>query len=332
MPLVTVLMPTYNAEAYLDEAIDSILSQSFSDFEFLIINDGSNDSSLDIIKSYQLTDNRIKLISRENEGLVRTLNQGVMAAKGRYIVRMDADDISISNRLEKLINFMDSHPEVDIAGSFVEGFGDGIKTSVWEFPSDHKAMRVRTIFTVPLCHGSAIFKSQLFKEYGLRFDKDFPHAEDYELFSRVASEVKFGMLPEVLYKVRYVQSSVSRNADREHKSRKKILSNIFLRTTQNLQLELTSGEKHLHYLLTTSERMQAQPLNVNEVRLYLLKLLDANKKTNWFDQCFFKAFITRKYFTVLYYQLLRHGIVSLRCFFSSLFFEGFWGVLMRKKV
>jgi len=115
MPKVTVLMPVYNAEKYLKEAIGSILGQSFSDFEFLIINDGSTDSSVKIIKSYD--DPRIRFIANEkNLGVIPTLNKGFALAQGEFIARMDADDISLPKRLELQADFMDKHPEAGAIG------------------------------------------------------------------------------------------------------------------------------------------------------------------------------------------------------------------------
>src|SRR5690606_5635129 len=113
--LVTVLMPAFNPGKYLPEAIESILSQTYSDFEFLIINDGSTDDTLEVIKSYK--DSRIRLISRENKGLINTLNEGIDAASGQLIARMDADDICLSTRLEKQVKFFDEHPDHVLVGA-----------------------------------------------------------------------------------------------------------------------------------------------------------------------------------------------------------------------
>ena len=119
MPKVTVLMPVYNGSKYLKAAIDSILSQSFTDFEFLIINDGSTDDSVKIINSYH--DQRIKLIDNKiNQGLVAVLNQGLKLAIGEYIARMDSDDFSTCNRLSQQVRFMDKHNDIGVLGSWVK--------------------------------------------------------------------------------------------------------------------------------------------------------------------------------------------------------------------
>ncbi|HIP11775.1 MAG TPA: glycosyltransferase family 2 protein, partial [Arcobacter sp.] len=102
-PMVSVLLSVYNGEKYLDEAIESILNQTYQDFEFIIINDGSTDKSLEIIEKYKKEDNRIVVISRENKGLIYSLNEGISQAKGKYIARMDADDISLATRFEEQV-------------------------------------------------------------------------------------------------------------------------------------------------------------------------------------------------------------------------------------
>ena len=116
-PLVSVVLSVYNAEKHIVEAIESILTQSYKNFEFIIIDDGSTDGSLEIIKSYD--DERIILISRENKGLIASLNEGIEQAKGKYIARMDADDISLSSRFEEQVTFMEMHEEVGICGTTI---------------------------------------------------------------------------------------------------------------------------------------------------------------------------------------------------------------------
>ncbi|HAS7841575.1 TPA: glycosyltransferase family 2 protein, partial [Vibrio cholerae] len=134
-PKISVVMSVYNGEKYLGEAIDSILKQTFSDFEFIIINDGSTDKTLEIIKSYMKKDDRIVLVSRENKGLIVSLNEGLDLAKGQYIARMDADDISIKSRFEKQIEFLDSNPDIGVCGTWVEVFGENIKSKKWKMPT-----------------------------------------------------------------------------------------------------------------------------------------------------------------------------------------------------
>ena len=119
-PLVSVLMSVYNGDRYLDEAIDSILSQTYENFEFIIINDGSTDHTKDILSSYSNQDNRIRVFHQKNHGLTFSLNRGLELSRGKYVARMDADDISSPRRLEEQINYLRANPEVGVLGTQME--------------------------------------------------------------------------------------------------------------------------------------------------------------------------------------------------------------------
>ena len=122
IPLVTVLMPVYNAERFLRAAVESILAQTFDDFEFLIIDDGSTDSSLGVLRRFEAQDKRIRIISRPNTGYVIALNEMLLLARGRYIARMDADDISLRERLALQAQVLQSDVEIGAVGSSIDGF------------------------------------------------------------------------------------------------------------------------------------------------------------------------------------------------------------------
>ena len=124
-PHVSVVMAVYNTQEYVSDAIESILCQTYNDFEFIIIEDGSSDDSLNIIQSY--SDPRIKVIrNKENLKLIKSLNLGLQKACGRYIIRMDADDVSRPDRIEKQVNYMESHPDCVLCGTSYRTFGDGV--------------------------------------------------------------------------------------------------------------------------------------------------------------------------------------------------------------
>ena len=158
-PVISVIMPVYNAETYVEEAIKSILNQTFEDFEFLIINDGSEDNSLSIINNYASKDNRIKIISREKKGLVFSLNEGIKLAKGKYIARMDADDISVPERFKKQISYLERNSDVDICGTWIETFGRSME--VLKYPVQHDDIKVALLFAFGLAHPSIMAKKTL---------------------------------------------------------------------------------------------------------------------------------------------------------------------------
>lgn len=140
--VISVVMSVYNAEKYLDEALQSILNQNF---EFIIINDGSTDKSLEIIEKYKYQDTRIVLISRENRGLIASLNEGIELAKGKYIARMDADDISLPNRFEEQLKIMENDKEIVVCGSWINVFGENRKDKVSKYFEHDKQIKANLI-------------------------------------------------------------------------------------------------------------------------------------------------------------------------------------------
>ncbi len=212
-PRVTVLMPVYNAEKYVGEAIDSILNQTFKYFEFLIINDGSTDSSLEIIKSYN--DPRIKLVSNDiNLGLSNTLNKGIELSQGEYIARMDADDISLPERLEKQIEFMDSHQHIGICGSWIQNFDRSGDKDIWKYSQIHEELLCSLFYNSCFAHPSVCIRKQVLIETGLRYKQEFTPAEDYELWTRLIEVTKGTNLPLVLLKYRSSENQMTKDENK----------------------------------------------------------------------------------------------------------------------
>jgi glycosyltransferase involved in cell wall biosynthesis len=201
-PKITVIMPVYNGEPYLDEAINSILIQTFTDFEFLIIDDGSTDRSLEIIQRYQ--DSRIKLIRNPiNKGLVDSLNLGLSLAKGEYIARMDCDDISKADRLEKQVRFLIEHPDIGVIGSCIDIIDNNSKIiQTWIYPAESELIKWELFFHCPFAHPSIMFGKKLVKQVN-GYSNKYPHAEDYELWWRLYDLTNFSNLSEslLLYRV-----------------------------------------------------------------------------------------------------------------------------------
>lgn len=213
-PLVTIIMPVYNAAHYLREAIDSILKQTYKNFEFIIIDDASCDNSVEIIKSY--SDNRIKLIrNKVNLKQPITRNKGLKLASGRYIANMDADDISLPERIAKQVDFMEKHQDVDICGTYIKCFGGKIKR-VPVSPVKSREIAVWSVIDSPLAHPTVMFRASSIKKYDVWYDSNFKYAQDFELWSRlVLKGVNFYNLAEVLLYYREGKDGISRKYKRE---------------------------------------------------------------------------------------------------------------------
>lgn len=205
-PIISVIMPAYNAENYLREAIDSILNQSFQDFEFLIINDGSTDHTEEIIFSY--SDNRIKYIKNEtNIKLIASLNKGLKLAQGKYIARMDADDISLKGRLEKQVYFMENNLDIGISGGQMEIFGTARGDT--DYPLSHDECLVRLLDQTCFSNNLFIIRTGLVQKYNFQFNKEYLHVEDYKFYTDVLQKIKGANLPDILTKYRQHNTSVT---------------------------------------------------------------------------------------------------------------------------
>ncbi len=207
-PIVSVVMSVYNGELHLAAAIESILSQTYKDFEYIIINDGSTDNSLAIIREFEKKDRRIVVRDRANKGLIYSLNEGIQLAKGHYIARMDADDMSMPERLEKQLAYMEEH-NLDICGSAVRVFNTQREIRTWSYPVDDAAIKFMLKFKTAFAHPSVLMRTSLFKT-GLRY-ADCKHAEDYRLWVDMALQnYKMGNMDAVLLRYRCHSGQVSR--------------------------------------------------------------------------------------------------------------------------
>jgi glycosyltransferase involved in cell wall biosynthesis len=234
--LVSVILPVYNAEKYISEAIWSILNQTHKNFELIIIDDGSTDRSLEIIET--IIDPRIILITRENRGLIKTLNQAISLAKGDFIARMDADDISHPRRLELQLNFLLQHPDVGVIGSYVECVDEnGVLLCIRKPPRLNYFLKGMCLFGVPFSHPSIMVNYKLIgEEY--YYDEKYVHAEDFELWVRLSKNFKFGLVAECLLKYRILNSSVSSlYKEGQDDMHKRIVYFYFIRNKQKLSFE-----------------------------------------------------------------------------------------------
>lgn len=209
LPLISVVLPVFNAKRYISEAIRSILVQTFSRFEFIIVDDGSTDGTGEILDRFRREDDRIVLVSRENKGLVASLNEGIECARGTWIARMDADDIALPNRFELQLAWIEQ-TGADICGSWVRFFGAKDK-HVLKHPQSDPAIRVGLMFGTMFAHPSILIRTELAKE--LRYDPRWEKCEDYDLWARAAQlGCRMANVPEVLLLYRQHQNQISSHA------------------------------------------------------------------------------------------------------------------------
>lgn len=200
IPLVSILMPVYNTAPYFREAMDSMLSQTFTDFELIVLNDCSPDNAEEILDTYD--DPRIvRYKGEKNVGLSNVLNVGIEMARGKYIARMDSDDISLPNRLQVQVDYLEAHPEIDLVSAGMQLFGDN--EEVWIRDQDFEELKIRALFRSPVLHASSMWRKDSFEKEGLRFRQEMVPAEDYDMWTRaLVKNLKLVNMPEVLYRYR----------------------------------------------------------------------------------------------------------------------------------
>ncbi|MBM9538196.1 glycosyltransferase family 2 protein [Desulfobulbus alkaliphilus] len=207
-PLITVIMPVHNGAQYLEEAIDSVLAQSFTDFELLIINDHSTDESVDIISGYK--DHRIRLINApERLKLAGALNLGMREAQGEFLARMDADDISLPKRLQTQLQFLQNHAELGLCGTWISYFPEKYK-KIEQYPLSREEVYAFSLFHSPFAHPTVMMRRSWFTRYNLWYDVTYYPTEDFDLWSRALQHFPGANIPEVLLQYRIHPSSLTR--------------------------------------------------------------------------------------------------------------------------
>jgi glycosyltransferase involved in cell wall biosynthesis len=314
-------MSVYNSEKYLEEAIESILAQTYTNFEFIIINDGSTDGSLNIIQEYMKNDKRIVLITRENKGLPYSLNEGIEKAKGKYIARMDADDISLPTRFEEQVKFMEENQDIGVCGTWAEVFGDNRKNELLRHPTIHEELKVRLLFSVCFAHPTVMIRKIILDKYNLKYNIEYVNAQDYELWSRVSAVTKLANISKILLRYRVVNDSITVIANNEKKElRYKLLSGVFNSYIEKLNIKNTEDENKLHFIIGLNERIKKENIDLQFLNRYLNKLIKENNNTYTFDNKYLEKFLAKKFLIVIYFKLKKFDML----FLSAIFYKLFW--------
>jgi glycosyltransferase involved in cell wall biosynthesis len=260
MPKVSVVMSVYNAELYLREAIESVLKQTYEDFEFIIVDDGSTDSSNATLEIYAKEDRRIRLVQNAcNQGLIRSLNKVLKLTNGEYIARQDADDISLPQRLAFQVQFMDQHPEVGVVGTWMTNFDTNRRRALWKTPISDPLIRWSLLFSTSLAHPTVMIRRCLLEE-GPPYRPEMLHVEDYDLWSRLSEKTRFANLPTCLYLRRIHEKQVS---FRHNKIQEETVKAVMCENVRKLLVEKVSDtlveqlrDAYLGKVLATRKELQ----------------------------------------------------------------------------
>lgn len=309
-PKISVIMPVYNAGKYLKDAIDSILNQSFSDFEVFIIDDRSTDDSLETIRSYK--DERIILIEKEiNTGYTDSLNMAIKLAKGKYIARMDADDISLKDRFLKQYNHMEANPDIMLLGSFYQVIG---KEKVFRFPKSYEEIKVFALTQNPVPHPTALIRSSVLHDNKLFYDRSYEPAEDFELWTRIIKLGRVENLQEVLLNYRVHEGQIS-NTKKEIQDR----AADKIRTAQIeilIRLDELSYNKEFILGVLTKREPQISAKSLVDLKKTLNHIFVSNKKKKLYDSVILEIFL-RKIWLHYVYSIYDYNLSSVSAIIPS---------------
>lgn len=275
MTKISVIMPVFNMAPYIEESICSILTQTYTDFELLIIDDGSTDGTLDIIRKFD--DRRIKRITHSsNVGLIETLNQGIDLCTGEYIARMDGDDIALPHRFERQVNFMDVHQDCGVCGSQVYLLGiDTVTTK----PLYHEEIRCWQLFHCTIVHPTVMIRKSVLEDHGIKY-LNYVHAEDYEIWSRLAAVTQVVNLPEVLLMYRQHSNQISNTHQQEQVIQSERIRRDQLRL---LDIEPTAEEYQTHLDFCHFRIRVHEPAHYYTCLAWAHKILEGNIRKQRYD-------------------------------------------------
>ncbi|MEM0993255.1 MAG: glycosyltransferase [Bacteroidota bacterium] len=288
--LISVVLPVFNGAKYLRTAVESILNQSYSDFELLVLDDASTDDTIAIIESYE--DKRIRLLKAEkNEGIVARLNEGIRQAKGKYIARMDADDISMPHRLERQIQFLQTHSMVALVGSnaYLIDEQNRQQRQATQLPLSSESIQVRLLFKTAFLHPSVMIRTEIVRSF--LYDVDFQFIEDYELWLRMKEHLLANIEEPLLY-YRFHASNTHATKQQQIKAAYRVLAK---RTLENYQIPYTEESFHIHALLGETSRFRdnIHSLPIAAVSGYIDQMIAWNKARAVFRTTIFEAEMLR---------------------------------------
>lgn len=299
-------MSTYNDELYIEESLRSILNQTLADFELIIYDDCSSDHTVEKIRAFH--DPRIQLIcNEENCGLTKNLNKGLRIARGKYIARMDGDDISELTRFEKQVAFLEEHPSVYLISCHAQNFGES--DLVNRIRGNSEVLRCRMLIRPVFAHPGFMMRRELIEE-GFFYDETFRTAQDYEFAVRAAGTHEIGMVPEILLHYRVHKKQISNTANGNQ-----VTNADRVRQKQLEQLKITlSGEEQQVYHDWVYERKPQSFEEFVEASALLQRFVTANEKTGIYDGRVLEKTLKR----LLYTWVIRNKNLKYICRFPKI--------------
>ncbi|WP_163527373.1 glycosyltransferase family 2 protein [Halobacillus ihumii] len=297
-PLVSIIMPVYNSEEYLDESIKSILNQTYKNFELILINDGSTDESINIINKFK--DDRIMVYNNDgNKGLIKTLNIGLELSKGTYIARMDADDISTKLRIEKQVNFLKENLDISIVASNAIMFSDKypwIKKHT-SYNKGVDAIKCELLFQNRIFHPSVMFRKSIIETDKAFYNDDHIMCEDFGFWQLLADKNNIEVMKERLIHYRMSNTSITSKSRDRLQTLIQSQKEVYRQGLQLMDINFNSEELNVHTEISMANKIINFNFSLEEKEEWLLKIIKENDSSQYFNQVELKLIISEFYFS-----------------------------------
>jgi len=325
-PLVSIIMSIYNGSQFLFDSVNSILNQTYTNFEFIIVDDGSTDSSYELIKKFSDNNNKVKVFKRAHYGLANSLNFAISKSKGEYIARMDADDISKEVRIEKQVKYLEKNKNVDLLGSNRKNFGNINKNNFSKLPTNNNIIKWHLFFSVPIIHPAIMVRADILKSQN-GYSEEYKYAQDYELYTRLSKTSNFHNLSEALIEYRNHHCRDLTNYHKEQlncviKIRRDYIGRFLKRKISTKEVRLFT-EFDRKQIISLYDLMDAVKI-IKKIKI----IFKSRYKINSFEESAVNEYIALKLLNSIKYQYHFGIMVILYLFFNSLLFNK--GLLLKK--
>jgi glycosyltransferase involved in cell wall biosynthesis len=293
-PVISIVMPLFNGRPYVADAIDSVLSQTFGDWELLVIDDGSTDDGLELVRT-NYADTRIRLmVNPSNQGVAYTRGVGIEEAKGEFLAWLDCDDIILPERLELQLDYLRKNPDIGLCGTWIERFG-GDDNSKSCPPSDPEMLRCMLLFTPIVPNATVMLRLDLVRKHGITYDNDLPIAEDYDFVLQCSRHFKVGIVPRVLYRYRVAENSLMQRYDAAEEKSFAVVKAVQRRALTRFGIETGDTELRLHRCFN-SGLILANFTQYKDAFYWLLSLVRHNETTAYYDRKVFRRAAANRFF------------------------------------
>ncbi|MCB0794379.1 MAG: glycosyltransferase family 2 protein, partial [Flavobacteriales bacterium] len=291
---VSVIVPLFNKGEFIEATLASMLPQVQENMELIVVDDASSDDGVQRVLA--IDHPRIRVVRHEhNKGPAAAANTGMNEAQGEYLVRLDADDLAVPDRVAKQVAFMDAHPEVGASGGALQLFGT--QDAVWRFPADDEACKAGLLFQVPLSQGASILRRSVLEEHGLRYDDHWPRiGEDWLFWTRMAPHTRFANLQDVLIQYRRGDQNISHGRDKAADYRVVLEQVLGL-----LEVPYTEEELDAHLIGLKVFRDKVASKDIKALRAWYDALLRWNAEHGRFDQDAFKERVARMWSSLFHF-------------------------------